>query len=81
MKLQNLSHLRINVLFVNFVNTYEQCQQDKIYVLEGVINEFCGFEATLIVIIEVKKRTRKYIYLSKIDFLGSMIINKIDSTL
>ena len=46
MKLQNLSHLRINVLFVNFVNTYEQCQQDKIYVLEGAINDFWGFDAT-----------------------------------
>ena len=34
------------MLFVNFVNTYEQCQQDKIYVLEGEINEFWDFEAT-----------------------------------
>ena len=37
LKLHNPSHLWINV---NFANTYEQCQQDKIYVLEWAINKF-----------------------------------------
>ena len=65
------------MLFVNFVNTYEQCQQDKIYVLEGAINEFWDFEATdCIYRLYRNVQANIFMYLPE---QSSMSINKVDS--